>query len=281
VFVANGDFELPEVTARLSGFNATVEPDVKRNSEFLMARRVVFDDGSEGYFVFNQGNEPLKETITLQSNKNLYEIDLFNGDEYSVPYTKEGDKILLPVSLLRGEGAFFHLTNQPLAVKIKPVWEKVYDFHDFKSRISRIYKLDYDKGVVNYYPETAWKDGLVEWDEGLSGEATYVSRIPSLQKGEYRLNLGRVRHYAKVYIDGKKIDESTLYPYTVKLPNLIGGEELKIIVANTPANECARSDYFGKHAPKDVGPYNENMVISEAKEGAGGLFGPITIEKRK
>lgn len=72
-----------------------------------------------------------------------------------------------------------------------------------------------------------------------------------------------------------------MYPYTVVLKDIKGGEELKIVVANTPANECARSDYFSKHLPQDVGPYHKRMVLSEKEEKAGGLFGPVTIEVKK
>ena len=180
---------------------------------------------------------------------------------------------------MRGEGAFFLLSSNALTAIKKSVWEKVCAIDSVRSRISRIYKLDCEKGVTNIYPDTAWQDGFIEWDEGLSGEATYICQIPPISKGEYRVNLGQVLHYAKVYFDGKKVGESTLYPYVVALDGIKGGEELKIVVANTPANECARSDYFDKHLPKDVGPYHANMVIAEAREGAGGLFGPIMIER--
>lgn len=141
--------------------------------------------------------------------------------------------------------------------------------------------MDFDKGVKNIYPNPDWRKGLVEWDDSLSGEATYICKLPELENGNYRLNLGVVRHYAKVYIDGEKIAESTIYPYTVLLNDVKGGEELKIVVANTPANECARSDYFKMHLPKDVGPYHERMVISEREEKVGGLFGPIILEITK
>ena len=72
-----------------------------------------------------------------------------------------------------------------------------------------------------------------------------------------------------------------MYPYTMVLSDITGGEELKIVVANTPANECANSDYFSRHLLKDVGPYHERMVVSEKKEKAGGLFGPVILEEEK
>lgn len=281
IFVASGDFEPTEVLNKLSSVKSELHPDIKRISPSLQSRKVIFDDGSEGYFVYNQSGEVLQESIEIESDKNLYEIDLFIGDVYTIPYKKKENSVTVDISLLCGEGVFFLLTNEARTAEPKPVWEKYCELTDFKSAISEIYKLDFDKGVENIYPNPDWREGLVEWDDSLSGEATYICKLPELENGNYRLNLGVVRHYAKVYIDGEKIAESTMYPYTVVLNDVKGGEELKIIVANTPANECARSDYFKKHSPRDVGPYHERMVISEREEKAGGLFGPIILEITK
>ena len=281
VFVANGDFEPVEVLSKLSLIKSELHPDIKRTSPSLQSRKVVFDDGNEGYFVYNQSGELLQNSIEIKSDKNLYEIDLFTGDVYTIPHKKNENSITVDISLLRGEGVFFWLTHEEQTAQPKPVWEKYCELTEFKSSISRIYKLDYDKGVKNIYPESEWQEGLIEWDESLSGEATYICKIPPIASGDYRLNLGKVRHYAKIYLDGEKIGESTMYPYTVVLKDIKGGEELKIVVANTPANECARSDYFSKHLPQDVGPYHKRMVLSEKEEKAGGLFGPVTIEVKK
>ncbi len=281
VFVAHGDFEIPEVIEKLSLIKSEIRRDIKRNSPSLQSRKVVFDDGNDGYFVYNQSGEILQESIEILSNKNLYEIDLFTGEVYSIPYEKNENSVKVDISLLRGEGVFFWLTNEEQIAQPKPVWKKYCELTNLKSSISRIYKLDYEKGVKNIYPEPNWQDGLIKWDESLSGEATYICKIPHLANGDYRLNLGGVRHYAKIYLNGEKIAESTMYPYTVLLNGVKGGKELKIIVANTPANECARSDYFKRHLPKDVGPYHERMVISEREEKAGGLFGPVVLEVKK
>ena len=66
----------------------------------------------------------------------------------------------------------------------------------------------------------------------------------------------------------------------VTLGKIKGGEELKIIVANTPANECERTEYFNNHLQQDVGPYHNAMSVAELKEKAGGLFDPIVLEKK-
>lgn len=281
VFVANGDFETPEVLEKLSSIKSEICPDIKRKSAFLQSRKIAFEDKSEGYFIFNQSDSLLEETVEIATDKNVYKIDLFTGDVHSVAHNKTQNGVAVDVSLVRGEGIFLWLANDPQAADPEPDWEYSCELTEFKSCISRVYRLDYEKSVVNTYPAPDWQSGFVEWDEGLSGEATYICRLPKLENGDYRLNLGEVRHCAKVYLNGEMIAESTMYPYTVKLDGIKGGEELKIIVANTPANECARSDYFERHLLKDVGPYHKRMVVSERDEGKGGLFGPVILEVRK
>lgn len=280
VFVPKGELELSEVNEKLKLISSKIEPDITRTNPKLLTRKMLFSDGSEGYFIFNQSGEALKESIEIRSDKNLYEIDLFDGEIYSVPCKKESGVILADISLLCGEGIFLLLSDEIPNVTFRPKWERVCELTEARSRISRIYKLDMEKGVRNEYPENEWQDGFVLWDESLSGEATYIFTLPTLDAGEYRLDLGEVRHYAKVFLNGEKIGECTMPPYTIELGSLGGGEELKIIVANTPANECARSDYFEKNQEKDVGPYHQKMVISERKEGAGGLLQKISLEKK-
>lgn len=281
IFVAEGDFEIPEVTEKLSMLKSEICPDIRRKDPFLQTRKVVFDDGSEGYFLYNQSDKLLRENIEIISYKKPYEIDLFTGDIYDIPYGKNTNGVTLDISLLCGEGIFLLFTDENIEVKAKSVWEKLTELTEFKSSISRIYKLDDEKGVCNLYPELDWQDGFMEWDESFSGEVTYVCKLPLLARGNYRLCLGEVRHYAKIYLDDKKIGECTMYPYTMILHDIKGGEELKIVVANTPANECANSDYFDRHLLKDVGPYHARMVVSEKNEKAGGLFGPVILEEEK
>ena len=48
---------------------------------------------------------------------------------------------------------------------------------------------------------------------------------------------------------------------------------------NTAANECGSTDYFDHQDPIDVGPYHEKMVVYESQAEAGGLFGPVMLEK--
>jgi hypothetical protein len=101
--------------------------------------------------------------------------------------------------------------------------------------------------------------------------------LPTPAAGEYLLELGEVRNTAAVYVDGKSVGVTTMPPYSVSFKIEKDVHELVIVVANTPANACAASDYFDAMDPLDVGPYHRNMVIKERKVGGGGLFGPVKL----
>ena len=108
-----------------------------------------------------------------------------------------------------------------------------------------------------------------------------MTNLAPLLTGEYILDLGRLSSTAAVYLDGELIGEATMPPYKLKFTADGNAKELKIVVANTAANECARTDYFDKKDIKDVGPYHERMKTLEAKKECGGLFGPVKIYRRE
>ena len=123
------------------------------------------------------------------------------------------------------------------------------------------------------------RSGLYEWDPAFSGEVTYLCKLPLLDAGEYLLDLGEVRNTVCMYLDKEKLGEATLPPYQIRLDNFASGKELRLVVANTTANACARTDYFDRHDIKDVGPYHARMVLCEARQPSGGLLGPLTLYK--
>ncbi len=281
IFCAEGELELDEVVCKLRQISAELVPDLKRTNPLLQTRHLIFPDKSEGYFLFNQSGGVLCDRIEMESDKALCRMDLFTGERYVPPYERVGGSIVMELSLLSGEGMLLLLSDDGAPAMRMPEWEAVCPIEDIRSRISRVYILDYENGVKNEYPDNEWQDGLVRWEDTFSGEAAYTFRLPALDDGEYRLNLGEVRHAARVFVNGQVIGEATMPPYTVGLGPVRGGEEVTVLVANTPANACAASDYFERHEAKDVGPYHARMVISEGREGRGGLFGPIMIERKR
>lgn len=257
-----------------------LSPCIQRQNPFLQARKLLFADGSEGYFICNNSGETVSEEIGLCSNKLPYMVDLYSGELLEAEYVRDGERVVLPVTLLRGEGIMIWLTSTPQKA-VKPAkTEPFCTLTDMRSYISRTYEIHPQEGPRNTYYETGeLREGLYEWNREFSGEVTYTCKLPELEAGKYVLDLGEVRYFAKVYLNGNKIGEVTMPPYRLELPEAKSGDELKIIVANTIANACCATDFFEVQDIKDVGPYHKNMIKQEAKVPAGGLFGPVTLAK--
>ena len=54
---------------------------------------------------------------------------------------------------------------------------------------------------------------------------------------------------------------------------------MSIVVANTCANECVRTNYFSVSEEADVGPYHEKMNLEEKSFLSGGLSGPVVLRQ--
>lgn len=279
VFLPDGELELSDVLEKLSGISHELSPCIERESEQLQARRVLFENGDEGYFICNSGEVSVSETVGIRSDKNVYRVDLSDGELYAVEHCYEDGITKLPLSLLRSEGIFILLCEDELDVKPSPKTEPVCQLDSFSSYVSRRYSIQIGVGMKNeFYTSGEASFGLHEWDRALSGEVLYSCELPSLPEGDYVLSLGEVRYTAVAYIDGEKIGEATMPPYRIPF-RLTRGKRLEISVANTAANACANTEYFEKTDIRDVGPYHAKMVLWEEKEQGGGLFGPVTIER--
>ena len=281
IFVPEGDFEPRDVLDKMSCAGKEIIPCILRSNPMLLARKMLFPDGSEGYFICNTAGETVSDEIILPNNTLcISEIDLKDGALYTPEYERKEDGIHLSLSLLRGEGIFLWCTSDNQNAPKRPTTKTEAALEAFSAKVERIYRLDAEKGILNLPGDHMLPpSGLGDWDDALSGEVSYTCRLPQVPEGEYILSLGKVHCTAKVYLNGVDLGESTMPPYRILLGAVKGGEVLKIVVANTAANECARTDYFARHPKEDVGMYHQNMVPEEEKAPAGGLFGPVTLDR--
>lgn len=113
---------------------------------FLQARKLLFADGSEGYFICNNSGETVSEEIGLFSDKIPYIVDLSNGELSETLYNVQQGVLKLPISLLRGEGVMVWLTDamQPAAKPVKT--EKICSLREFASYTNRRYELHPQRG---------------------------------------------------------------------------------------------------------------------------------------
>ena len=280
VFVPEGAMlEHSDVMQTLEMTKAVLLPDLERTYETTLSRRMCFDDG-EGYFIFNQSGKPVEETVGIESDATPYLVELASGELIAPPFERRDGKVWLTLTLLRGEGAMIYLSDKTPNAKAPVKTEAVATLAEWTACVDRRYTLDAEQGIVNdYAPEGMRVEGLGEWPAEFSGEVTYKTVLPTLPDEPLWLALGEVRHFVRVYLNDRCIGELTMPPYRLPLTGAQTGDELRVTVANTTANAMAHSDYFEKSDPRDVGPYHARMHEAEVLAPAGGLLGPVCLEK--
>lgn len=280
VFVPKGKYELSEVIQKLSAVPSKAEPKYSRTNKKLLARKLIFADGNEAYFLCNTDGVEISDVLTVKSDKYPCEINLFDGELYEIEYERCGDKLEIPVKLIRGEGKMIYLTSEEQTAKKHPKTHLCREYTELSGYVSRIYSLDDNAKPKNTYPEKnsiPAKSG--EWDRSFSGEVVYSLDTEGIESGNYMLSLGEVRHYAKVYHNGLKVAEKNLPPYDVFVDNLKAGDELCVAISNTVANTISESGVFDRLDIRDVGPYHSKMIKKEREALPGGLLGPIKLCK--
>ena len=272
--------EKNDVLEKLAKTGKAIDPCIGRESRFIQARKLLFDDGDEGYLVCSFAGETLSETISIKSDKTPYIVDIGSGEKYFAKYQRDGGKIKLDLTFNRGDGVLIYLSDSEQDALPLPIFEKVGEINEMKSYIRRRYIIDSQNGPKNIYPERVDReDPLAPWDEDFSGEVTYEAVIDTDIDAAY-IDLGAVNHWARIYVDGNQVAESVMPPYRAYVGDLKKGSRIEIIVANTISQACTHTDYFTVQDRRDVGSYHDKMKLREAKAPAGGLFGPVSILKK-
>ena len=282
VFSPNGDLEYQDIIDKLAKTNKEIIPSIIRSNKKLLSRTIIFDDNSKGLFVVNTDGATVSDTIEIKSDKIPYLVDLNSGDICECDHEKDGDKIKIPVKLLRGEAVMIWLPNTKQQAKSIDKLEEHSTITSFDAKVIRQYYLDDENGITNkYYTDGKKLDGLGEWNADFSGEVEYSATLDNLAESNFVLDLGEVRHYARVFLNDKLVGETTIPPYRVKIDNANNGDQLKIIVSNTAANANRIAKYLTKQERIDIGPYNGFMTVAEQNAPCGGLLGPVKILKIK
>ncbi len=278
-------FEREEVLTKLEGLNREMVPALIRSNPFLRARKVLLEDGGELCFICNLSDETVSETVKLTSDKIPYAVDLESGEVYFTAYSRsEAHELEIPLTLLRGEGMMLYLTDGLVPAKHRETCgEKLCELTATEACIRREYVLeDHAVGAENrYFARGERPIPMGDWPESFSGEAEYRFILPELPVQDVILDLGEVRHFAKICVNGEKTAEVTMPPYTARISGAHAGDEIRITVANTIANACAHTAYFNIQDIRDVGPYHARMVLWERETAPGGFSGKIRLYEVK
>lgn len=277
VCIPHANFEDKRIFEKLGAVSSCAKPCIIRKNRYIKALKKIYDE-KEIYFIVNTGNEKVSENIGFYSNGTPFEVNLLNGNVYDIDFQHRNGKIFISAELLRGEGKMIIFDEKG---SFKGTVRKEYGYYctlkNFDSYISREYVLDSDKPYNLNFKHGETHKGLYEWAADFSGEVTYFCKFPEdMGRTDILLDLGEVRYFAKVFVNGRKYT-ITMPPYTLEILDVCGGDEIKIVVSNTIANRCAGNSYFSLHDIADIGPYNENMQIHEKKALPGGLLGPVGV----
>lgn len=280
VFTPVCTYEHEAVKDILSCTGALIEPCISRKNSFLLARKVLFDNGDEGFLICNTSGKQVRDVVQIPCTKPVYRIDLANGEIYIPDHTAKSDITAVPLELGRGEAVFLLFSGRDIKACIPAQKQYVCTLTDFESYVSREYKIGNDQAITNtYYSHGKIQNGLYKWPSDFSGEVTYTHSLANLTPGTYELDLGKVSCVATVYIDGAEVGKTSMPPYAVQFELHSPCAQLAIAVSNTCANECVRTDYFSVSDEADVGPYHEKMNLEEKAFLSGGLFGPVVLKK--
>ena len=213
VFVPLCTYEPEKVRETLSCTKSNVEPCIKRQNPSVLARKVLFENGDEGYFVCNTSSHTVSEAIGINCTKPVYGVNLYNGETHTVCHDKKDGTTSVDLTLGRGEAVFLLFSDGDVNAVSPYEKEYVCTLSDFESYVSREYKIEYGKGIINsYHANGKIKKGLYEWDADFSGEVTYTHKLSGLTPGSYELDLGCVKSVATVFVDGKEVAKTSMPP---------------------------------------------------------------------
>lgn len=258
------------IQSKIAPFLGAGTPSLVTNASSLRTMVRTFAGGTL-YFVFNEGETAVRETLAIQG-EHLYQLNLFEGTLSAV---SQAD-----LCLSCGDMAVFLISETPYASYSN---EAEYRIETTKPQfISAVRSVLTTEGITQC---AAGENDAEKAD--FSGELTYRIRyhLPAApQCGErYRLTLTDTAVTARVSVNGNTVATLGLTPMQAVIDGGVLEEhgELLITVSNTFANEItAKQELIHSFPSAEIGPYNEKAQIYEQNKPLPQL-GTVLFEKLK
>ncbi len=231
--------------------------------------------GQQGsmYLIYNEGAEPLQETVFFPEEKAGYRLNLQTGEIYPVTATEA-----LELASGEGWGYLFGdvvLETQPehtlgdMIQLLQPDGVQKISTFDLTPHGSTSQKAE--------EPAIRTKEGDFEklFGKYYSGEAEFTFTLPARQH-ECILDFGRVEQCCELTVQGQSLGVRALPPYRYFLP---AGEatQAKLKVGSTAAAAMCGFDAEKVLPTNNIGPYQKISLAFEEESRFGGLFGPVTL----
>ena len=243
----------------------------------LFAKRVL--DNGEMLLAFNKEQGQVCVEFT-KTDKKAYFISITDGTMYAI------DNENFAFDLQSGEMAGVWITDEEIQTQAPAKLQRQTPLESFTLKRAKRFIIGEDELQTQTYDEQPKAIALGNWKwcvgEDFSGDCVYettFARLDDMQN--VVLDLGVVKHTAKVFINGKAVGVKVMPPYRFAIPASVLQEQnrLQIVVTNTPANEYAYTKSFDKMEPYKLTVYfdKELEFCRDTVEQGSGLFGPVKI----
>ena len=254
---------------------AKIRHEIMAERGLQCIRRV--DGANTTYFIANRGAEIIDGMVALETKIGsavLY--NPMNGSFGKAQSKSDANFGEVYLQLKPGESCLVQIFPGKINAPEYAYWKTSGDKIGFESD----WTLTFVSGGPEL-PKPVKLSKLGSWTEiegagykAFSGTAVYRNTFakPSGNAGNYRLDLGKVAHSARISLNGKELVTLISAPFTVDIPeaDLKAENTLEISVTNLMGNRMA--DMERKGQPYKIF-YNVNFPSKEAKNrGADGLF---------
>ncbi len=248
-----------------------------KGKNILTAKRVL-DDG-ELLLAFNEGQGQVCVEF-IKADKKAYFLNITEGAIYPIETAN------FTFALQCGETAGIWFTDKEITAQQPLQTSKELVLENFTFTPKNRFIIGDNELQTKACDEQAKAVQLGDWKtcvgEEFSGDCVYETAFTMPENAKQAiLDLGDVKHTAKVVLNGKQIGVKVMPPYQFIIPDGILQQEnrLQICVSNTAANEYVHTKSFEKMEAYKLTVYFEKELEfckDTALQGSG-LFGPVKI----
>ncbi len=243
----------------------------------LFARRVL--ENGELLLAFNKGQGQVCVEFK-KSDKKTYFMDITDGAIY--PIAAEN----YTFDLQSGETVGILISDEQIATQKPLQVSKELILDNFTMQPVKRFVIGDNELQTQECDQQAMPVQLGDWKtyvgEDFSGDCVYETTFTAPKNMQRAvLELGDVKHTAKVWLNGKPMGIKVMPPYRLIIPMDAVEQEnrLQIYVSNTAANEYVHTKSFEKMEAYKLTVYfdKELEFCKDTAEQGSGLFGPVKI----
>lgn len=243
----------------------------------LFAKRV-FENG-ELLLAFNK--EQGQVCVEFENvDKKAYFINVTDGAVYPIATQN------LTFTLQSGETAGILLTDDAVQTQTPLKTDKTLHLEAFTLQRKKQFIIGENEIETKAFDEQPQAAKLGDWKtyvgEDFSGDCLYETTFNAPENMQNAvLDLGDVKHTAKVWLNGKEVGVKVMPPYRLTIPTDVLAKEncLQVLVTNSAANEYVATKSFEKMQPYKLTVYfdKEMEFCRDTVAQGSGLFGPVKI----